>query len=157
MTKKKKSDEGEAAGGGKKKMMMMVVGALVLGGGAYKFVLAPAPAPADPAAAVVEVAPVEGETLELPEVVINLANPETRYARVGVALVLEEGIVAKDFEAEAAIAKDVILTYISKLSYEQLREPATKELAKQEMSALIREAYGDAKVVRVLFTVLVMQ
>lgn len=156
MAKKKKSDD-EAAGGGKKKMMM-VVGALVLGGGAYKFVLAPAPAaPADAGAAVVEVAPVEGETLELPEVVINLANPETRYARVGVALVLEEGIVAKDFEAEAAIAKDVILTYISKLSYEQLREPATKEQAKQEMSALIREAYGDAKVVRVLFTVLVMQ
>lgn len=160
MAKKKKGDDAEEAAGGGKKKIMMAVGALLLGGGAYKFVLAPKPAPeaaAATAAATAEVAPEEGEVLELPEVVINLANPETRYARVGVALVLEKGILAKDFEAESAIAKDVVLAYLSKLSFEQLREPATKEQAKTELSTLIREAYGDAKVVRVLFTVLVMQ
>lgn len=156
----KKNKDDDAGGGGGKRKIMMAVGALVLGAGAYKFVLAPAPAPADPAAAAAAAAavvPEEGEVLELPEVVINLADPDTRYARVGVALVLEKGIVAKDFEAESAIAKDVILSYISKLSYAQLRDPAVKDQAKVELSAQIRQAYGDAKVVRALFTVLVMQ
>lgn len=158
MAKKKKADDGENAGGAKKKKKIMTaVGILLLAGGGYKFVLAPEPAVEPAAAAAVELEPEEGEVLELPEVVINLSNPEIRYARVGVALVLEKGTAAKDFEAESAIAKDVILSYLSKLSYEQLREPATKEQAKAELAALIREAYGDAKVVRVLFTVLVMQ
>jgi flagellar protein FliL len=141
---------------GKKKVILAVV-ALAIGGGAYKFVLAPAPAASDEDVPPEALALVEGEIIELPEVVINLADPETRYARVGLALVLEEGIVAKDFEAESAIAKDVALSYLSSYTYGQLRDPALKEQAKAELSRLVREAYGDAKVVRVLWTVLVMQ
>lgn len=160
----KKTDDtatGEAkAGGGKKKKKLIIGAVAVLAlGGVYKFVLAPSPAPAEGEGeeAPEALALAEGEILELPEVVINLADPETRYARVGLALVLEEGLVAKDFELEAAIAKDVALSYLSSFTYAQLRDPVVKQQAKDELSRLVREAYGDAKVVRVLWTVLVMQ
>jgi flagellar basal body-associated protein FliL len=81
----------------------------------------------------------------------------TGYLRIGLALVLEEGTLAADFEAESAIAKDVAIGYLSSLSDEQLRTTEGRQEAKDELSAMIREAYGDAKVVRVLFTALVMQ
>jgi flagellar protein FliL len=157
----KKDDEPDEKPGGKKKGKKKLLAVLVLvvglGGGAYKFVLAPAPA-ADAEAIEDEAPPPEeGEILELPEVVINLANPETRYARVGLALVLEKGVGAKDFQAESAIAKDVVLSYLTAFTVEQLRDPAIKAQVKDELSRQIRQAYGDAKVVRVLWTVLVMQ
>lgn len=122
----------KAKGGKTKKLVLVLALAAALGAGAYKFVLAPSP-PADAEQAEQEAPPEEGEILELPEMVINLANAETRYARVGLALVLEEGIVAKDFEARSAIAKDVALSYLSAFSFEQLRDPATKEHAKAEL------------------------
>lgn len=157
MAKKPAADD-TAAAGGKKKLYVGLAAVAALGG-AYKFVLAPSPpAEAGGDAAAADVAPPEeGEILELPEVVINLADPETRYARVGLALVLEQGLVAKEFEAESAIAKDVALGYLSSFTYAQLRDPAVKQQAKDELSRQIRAAYGDEKVVRVLWTVLVMQ
>jgi flagellar protein FliL len=141
----------------KKKKLLLLVVLLAAGGGVYRFVLSSPEAAADPEAVVEEPAPEEGEILELPEAVMNLADPETRYARVGLALVLEKGVVAKDFEAQSAIAKDVALEYLSSFTHAELRDPATKQLAKDELSRRVRAAYGDEKVVRVLWTVLVIQ
>ena len=143
----------EEEGGGKKKIMM-IVGGLLLLGGVYNFVLKPAP-PAE-AMEPVEMEPVEGEIFELPEMVINLNDDEVQYVRFGVALILEEGTLAADFEAESAIAKDVVLDIVSPLSAEDLRGDAKQEI-KDEISAKVREAYGDEKVVRALITTLVMQ
>ena len=150
---KKKSEDEEEDGGGKKKIMM-IVGGLLLLGGVYNFVLKPAP-PAE-AMEPVEMEPVEGEIFELPEMVINLNDDEVQYVRFGVALILEEGTLAADFEAESAIAKDVVLDIVSPLSAEDLRGDAKQEI-KDEISAKVREAYGDEKVVRALITTLVMQ
>jgi flagellar basal body-associated protein FliL len=155
----KTADDAPGKGqGGKNKKLLLGLAAVAALGGAYKFVLAPKPpAEAEAGDVAAEVAPVEGEILELPELVINLADPETRYARIGLALVLEEGVLAEEFELEAAIAKDVALGYLSSFTYAQLRDPAVKQQAKDELSHQIRAAYGDEKVVRVLWTVLVMQ
>lgn len=157
MAKKKSDEEEEETGGGKKKLIMMVVGGLLALGGVYNFVLKPAPVVAPDALAMVEVEPVEGEILELPEMVINLDDPDVTYMRIGMAIILEEGTLAADFEAEAAIAKDVILADLSARTGAELRTGSGKQKVKEEISAKLREAYGDAKVVRVLFTALVMQ
>ncbi len=154
---KKGDDADEEEGGGKQKMMMMVGGGVLALGGVYNFVLKPAPEEAPDAMAMVEIEPVEGEILELPEMVINLSDDEVSYLRVGVALVLEEGIIAADFEAESAIAKDVILDDLSSRTASELKDSDAKQLVKEELSMRVREEYGDEKVVRVLFTALVMQ
>lgn len=156
--KKAKPAEGEEeAGGGKKKMIMGVVGVLALGG-VYNFVLKPKPAPTpEELAMIAEAEPVEGEIFELPEMVVNLNDPEVTYLKIGIALVLEEGTLAADFEPEAAIAKDVILADLTARTAAELRDPVGKQAVKDALSIEVREAYDDAKVVRVLFTGMVMQ
>ncbi len=149
------ADEEEEGGGGKKKMIM-IVGGLLAPGAVYNFVLKPAPVEEDPLA-MVDREPIEGEIFELPEMVINLQDGEVSYVRVGVAIILGEGTLAADFEAEAAIAKDVILEDLSSRTAEQLRSSEGKQDIKAELSTAIREANGDEKVIRVLFTALVMQ
>ena len=156
--KKAKNDEAEEEeGGGKSKKLPMIIGAVVVLGAVYNFVLKPSPEPMPDEMAMVEVEPIEGEIIELPEVVINIDDDVVSYVRVGVALVLEEGTLAGDFEAEAAIAKDIILDDLSGRTVPELRTPEGKQKVKEEISIKLREAYGDAKVIRMLFTVLVMQ
>ena len=156
------NEDEEEGGGGKKKLIMGVVVIAALGG-VYQFVLkSPPPAPEDGAMApevmAAEIELIEGEILELDEMILNIGGEESsRFLRIGLALVLEEGIVAKEFEMESAIAKDVAVQYLSALSSEELRSIDGQQQAKDELSVLIREAYGDEKVVRVLFTALVMQ
>jgi flagellar basal body-associated protein FliL len=159
-------DEEEEEGGGGKKKIIMAVGGLAALGGVYNFVLKPAPPPeeGEPGAmAMTETTlpvtdPIEGEIIELDEMILNIGTAdEPGFLRIGVALVLEELIIAKDFEAESAVAKDVIVHYLSSIDKDQLRTAEGRELAKEELSVLVREAYGNQKVVRVLFTALVMQ
>lgn len=154
-------EEEEEGGGGKKKIIIgfVVVAAL---GAVYQFVLKSPPPVEDgeamPEMMAAEMEPVEGEILELEEMILNIGGESSSgFLRIGLALVLEEGIVSKDFEAESAIAKDVAIQYLSSLSDDQLRSADGRQQAKDDMSTLIREAYGDEKVVRVLFTALVMQ
>ena len=99
----------------------------------------------------------EGEILELDEMILNIGGDQPGFLRIGIALVLDDMTVAKDFEAESAIAKDVAVHYLSSLDQETLRTIEGREEAKEQLSILVREAYGDEKVVRVLFTALVMQ
>jgi flagellar FliL protein len=155
--KKGKGDaEGEEEASGGKNKIVMIIGAVLALGAVYNFVLKPAPVEEDPLA-MVDPEPIEGEIYELPEMVINLQDPEVQYVRVGVALILEEGTLADDFELESAIAKDVILEDLSGRTAEELRSAQGKQDIKAELSTEIREAYGGEKVVRVLFTALVMQ
>lgn len=152
-------EEEEEEGGGGKKKIIMIVGGLVALGAVYNFVLKPSPPPDEMAMVEPEeIEPVEGEIVELDEMILNIGGEEdTVFLRVGLALVLEEMIVAKDFEAETAIAKDVAIHYLSSIERDQLRTEAGRQKVKDDLSMLVREAYGDEKVVRVLFTALVMQ
>lgn len=151
-------EEDEDGGGGKKKIVMAVVGLAALGG-VYQFVLKPAPPPEDLAAVTepVEEAPVEGEIVELEEMILNIGGETDGFLRVGLAIVLDELTPAAEFELESAIAKDVAVQYLSSLDKQQLRSDTGRIKAKDELTVLIREAYGEEKVVRVLFTALVMQ
>ena len=161
MAKKKKKaaeEEGEE-GKGKGKGKFVVIG-VVVAAALYKFVLAPAPAEEvfdgvdEQAERVVE----ECEIFPLEELVVNLTDEdESRYLRVGLALVLELGTAPDSMETEAPIAIDAAIDYLSAQSFADLREPGSKTEIRDELSARIREAYGDEKVVRVLLTTFVMQ
>ena len=158
--KKKKDDEEEEKGGGKMKIVGGVVGAILV----YRFVLAPAPAPAPvdgEAAAAEESAErevAEGLIFPMEEIVVNLSDTDAnRYLRVGMALVLEEGVAVETVEPEAPRATDAAIDYLSSQSFETLREPGSKTVIREELSTRIREAFGAEMVVRVLLTTFVMQ
>ncbi len=167
---KGKKDEGEEeeSGGGKKKIIM-IVGALALLGGVYKFVLAK---PAEPAssltpeelaammteeekAALLE--PPEGEILQMEEMIVNLAGPEETYLKIRLALVLDTLTLAEEFEHHLPIAQDVAVHYLSSLEPEELRTAEGREHVKEELTELVKEAYHEEHVLRVLITELVMQ
>lgn len=161
MAKKKKSDEeldGEESGGKSKKKLLFVVGPLLLVAVAYKFVLAPSPAAnAEETGEDTVTELEEGEVAPIPELVLNLADPEPRYLRVGLALVLEKGTTADSIQSELALASDAAIDYLSSKTYAELAAPSAKLMVKDELSVLVREAYGGEKVVRVIFTSFVMQ
>ncbi len=150
-------EEEEKKGGGKLKKLVMIGGVLGALFAVYSFVLKPTPEPMPDGIALVEPDPIEGEIIELPEMVINIEDDSVTFLRIGVAIVLEEGTLAADFEGESAIAEDIILNDLSGRSAEELRSPLGKQLVKDTLSNELRAAYGDEKVIRVLFTVLVMQ
>ncbi len=156
MAKKKAEEEEEEEEGGGGKLKFIIIGVVALGA-VYNFVLKPAPAETEMLAEPIDAELIEGEIYQLDELVLNLEDPDVGYLRVGVAIVLEEGTLAADFAAEAAIAQDVAVGYLSAQDAEDLRSAAGKTEIKQELSMLMREAYDDEKVVRVLFTSLVMQ
>jgi flagellar FliL protein len=155
--KKKKGKDEEAKKPLGKKLMPVFV--LLGAAAAYKFVLAPKPAEkaaeGEVGAAAETIA--EGPVVTLPEQVLNLADDETHYLRIGVALVLEEGTNAEHMEEELPIASDVVVDVMSAKTLDELRDPEAKAAAKEELSEKVREAYHGEKVARVIFTTFVMQ
>ncbi len=154
--KEEEVDEEEEGGGKGGKLKFAVIGLVALGA-IYNFVLKPAPEETEMMAEPMEVELIEGEIFQMEEMVLNLEDPDVGYLRIGLAVVLEEGVLAADFEMESAIARDVAVTFLSAQTVEDLRSAAGKVVIKEELSMLMREAYGDEKVIRVLFTGLVMQ
>ena len=167
MAKKKKAAAPDAEGGEEEKKgkdpKIMAVGGLIAAGLVYQFILKPAPAEAPPVldangVVVTTTIPiVEGEIFELPEMVLNIDDPEITYLRIQFALVLDDSILAKDFEKESAFAKDILVSEVGQYSASELNDPAQREALKEALSTEIREAYDNEKVVRVLITSLVMQ
>ena len=157
----------EAAAAAKKKKMM-IVGGLVAAAVVYRFVLAPGAEEVPPEALasadeVEEVIP-EGEILPVPEMTLNLApSPgdavgELHYARIGMAVVLQEGVDPVIGGTKIPIVQDVMVDTVSMLTFEELREPGALQELKVEVSRLSREAFGDDPVVaRVIFTSFVIQ
>lgn len=160
MAKKKKKAAEEEDEGKKGKKGKIVVVVLIGLAALYRFVLAPAPAEeaADGIEEQAERVIEEGDIFPMEELVVNLTDvDESRYLRVGLALVLEAGTSPDSMEAEAPIAIDAAIDYLSAQSFSDLMEPGSKSRIRDELSAQIREAYGDEKVVRILLTTFVMQ
>jgi flagellar FliL protein len=159
MAAKKKKGKGDDEE--KKPLIKKLMPVLVILGaaGAYKFVLAPKPAPkaTDGEVGAAAEAIAEGPVVTLPEQVLNLAGNENHYLRIGVALILEEGTTAESMTEELPIASDVVVDVMSAKTPEELRDPEAKTTAKEELSTKVREAYHDEKVARVIFTTFVMQ
>lgn len=170
----KKKDEGddedEESGGGGKKKIIMVVLALAAAGGVYKFVLAK---PANPAAELTpeQVAaqvseeqikealdPKEGEIAPMEEMILNLSGPKGGYLKIRLALVLQEGTLAEEFEkTELPIAADVAVQYLSSQTVDTFATAEGRARVKEDLSKQVRAAYHEEKVVRVLITALVTQ
>lgn len=169
MAKKKKQDDAPAAdaevteggGGGaaKSSKIVPIAAVLAMAFAGYGAFLKPAPtaAPAPTAMAFEEAAPAEGAIHELEEMVINLAGGDVTYLRVGIAIVLTEEEDPAMFEADQAIAKDVVIELLGTKESADFEAGPARQAVKQQLTDAMVEAYGDERVVRVLFTGLVMQ
>ena len=154
----------EAEKGGKKKLVIGVVAALVVAGGAYKFVLAPKPEPAattEGAAAKVE-EEIPGVAVPLEPITLNLRDG--RYLKVGLAFVVPEGGGgghggSEDPKVRFASALDSAIEVLGGRTFEELVTPAGREDAKKALLEHFHEdeESPDHDIQDVLFTQFVMQ
>ncbi len=155
----KSSDESESDEKPKKSKVkdpkILGIGGVLIAGLVYQFALKGPPPEAE--MEMVDPEPVEGAIVELEEMVLNLEDDDVNYLRVGVAVVLTDLEDPAMFEADEAIAKDVIVDYIGSRTSEDFAPGEPRQQTKEELSELMVDAYGDDRVVRVLFTALVMQ
>jgi len=150
-----KTDEEEAPKKSKvKDPKILGIGGIVIAALVYQFALK---APPETEMVVEDPEPVEGAIVELDEMVLNLEDENASYLRVGVAVVLTDLEDPALFEADEAIAKDVIVDYLGSRTSEDFAPGEARSDTKEELSELMVEAYGDDRVIRVLFTALVMQ
>lgn len=155
-------EEAAAAAAAKKKKM---IGGVIAAGLIYRFVLsggAEEPAPEALAAVAEEVAPPadEGEILAIPEMTLNLADEETpRFARIGVAVVLELDVDPVVAGTKLPLVQDVVVRIVSAMTYDELRAPGAKDELKELISEQAREEFNTETVsmTRILFTSFVMQ
>ena len=155
MADKSDDDKEEVKKSKVKDPKILGIGGVIIAALVYQFALkAPPPETEMPEP---EPETVEGPIVELEEMVLNLEDEDASYLRVGVAVVLTELEDPAMFEADQAIAKDVIVDYLGSRTAADLAPGEARQATKEELSKLMVEAYGEERVVRVLFTALVMQ
>jgi len=153
-------EELEAAAAAKKKKM--IIGGVIAAGLVYRFVLSGGAAEAPEAMAsveepVVEVI-VEGEIIPIPEMTLNLADLDVpRFARIGLAVVLQEGEDPVIAATKMPLVQDVVVDVVGSMTFDELREPGAKTALKEEISQLSRDAFAGELVSRVIFTSFVIQ
>ncbi len=138
-----------------KKMIIVVVVALLAGAGAYKTVLAKPPAEAAPKPKV------EGSVYVMPkEFLVNLADG--RYAKLQVALVLEEAVAAGEghgaatppegygAEPQEAVVRDIITDTLTDASDKDLIDREGRETIKKKIVNAIKK-HTDVHIEDVLF------
>jgi flagellar FliL protein len=138
-----------------KKMIIVVVVALLAGAGAYKTVLAKPPAEAAPKPKV------EGSVYVMPkEFLVNLADG--RYAKLQVALVLEEAVAAGEghgaatppegygAEPQEAVVRDIITDTLTDASDKDLIDRDGREKIKKQILKAIKK-HTDVHIEDVLF------
>ncbi|MGI9607351.1 MAG: flagellar basal body-associated FliL family protein [Acidimicrobiales bacterium] len=158
MAEEENAEEEAAAAAAKKKKM--IIGGVLAAGAIYRFVLSGGAAEEVPEAmaAVEEVDVAEGEILPIPEMTLNLADPEAlHFARIGLAAVLLEGEDPVIAEGKLPIIQDIVIDVVGNRTFAELREPGIKNILRDEISEKTREAFDGETVSRVIFTSFVMQ
>lgn len=142
----------------KKRRRLLLVGVvvLVLGVGAGYMLMSGADAEATDEDA--EPAPVEeGEIVDVGTLTTNLAGQSSRYARVGVGLVLTADADTATVESRLPLVKDAVITEISRHGAEELQGDAGVRTLRDGIGASVTGLFDDGEVVRVVLTELLVQ
>ncbi|MCC5948837.1 MAG: flagellar basal body-associated FliL family protein [Nitriliruptoraceae bacterium] len=123
---------------------------LLLGGGAaWWFLGSDADAAEEP---VIE----EGEILVLEAQTTSLGLSQTVHARVGVAVVLAEGVRSDDVRPRIPLLQDALIQELSQMSAEQLRSTEGAEELRSQLTVNAQRIWDEETVVRVVLTELVV-
>jgi flagellar FliL protein len=122
-------DDGVAKTRGRQKILALVVLLLASAGGAYWFLLRPAPEPAEPE---------PGEVLALEAIQVNLEAGH--YLRVGIALQLSAEVTE---EVDGSKALDAVIDVYTGERLERLAEAQGREELREVLVESIVELYED--------------
>lgn len=135
--------------------LLAVIVLVVLGVGGYLFLggAGASPTEADPT----EAPDVEGAIVEVGTLTTNLAGPSPRYARVGIALVLDATADPAAVEARVALVKDAAISEIGSSDAAALQTAEGTEALRQGLARRVAELFPDGEVLRVVLTELLVQ
>lgn len=139
-----------------KKLMIMIAGGIVLlgGGGGAAYYLTQSD---DPTAVVEEPAGL----LELEQFLTNVHDPSgERYARLTVKLAIVPRPRADEIKADSLVMarmRDGVLTLITGKTFEELSDPAGKEIFRAEIQQRLNSLVEDGRIREVLFSDFVVQ
>lgn len=151
--KKEKPEKGEGGGGGMKKIILMVAPALAVGAGMF-FFLGGGGAEAGPTTTL---APVEGGVLPVDTLTVNITGEESRYARVGFAVVLDSLADPTVVEGRLPLLQDAALSIMVKYDSATLQSADGQEQLRQELSDASVALFPDGEVLRAVLTELIVQ
>lgn len=148
--------EGRSNKPGKRKKLIVLVMMAVLAGGGGFFAMRTLSAPAS---ATPEVAPtpIEGAVIDVAEMTASLPGELPHLARVGFAVVLEEGVDPATVTPRFALLKDAAVTELAESSAELLITPEGVDDLRARLTGRAVEVYPDGEVLRVVLTQLVVQ
>ncbi|HEX7098640.1 MAG TPA: flagellar basal body-associated FliL family protein [Acidimicrobiia bacterium] len=133
----------------KKSRLLIPVVVLALGGagfGGYMFAGGASAAPPP------TTQPAEGEVVEVGVLTVTLPGPDAHYARVGLAVVLVEGVTEDAVAGRFPLVKDAAISILAGKTPDDFRTPAGLERLRRELSGIAQEIYPDGEVLRVVLT-----
>ena len=138
---------------GKKRLLVIgVLLVVLLGGGAAGWFLLLAPD-----AEAIEASPEEGTILTLEPLTTTLGQSGLRHARVGIAVVLADGVDPLPITEKQALLKDALLREVATMDADRLRSAEGSEQLRSQLSRDARAIWGDDVVLRVVLTELLVQ
>ena len=149
--------EAEEKKGGKKKLIIGVVGAVAVAGGAYFFLMGGGGEEADPEAATTTTVAAEGAVIEAGQLTVNLADEETRYARLNFAVVLSMGADSAVVGERIPLLQDAALSLLTGYTSDDLLGPEGLDRLRGDLSESALEIYANGEVLRVVLTEVIVQ
>jgi flagellar basal body-associated protein FliL len=132
-------------------LLLGVVTVTALGAGVFFFAFAGGEAEAGPPPVV------EGAVVDVAEMTLNLAGPQTHYARVAFAAVLDEKADESKVKLRFPLLKDAAITEVGTFTAEVLRTPEGVEQLRERLTEQAVALYSEGEVVRIVLTELVVQ
>lgn len=99
-----------------------------------------------------EVEPAEGEVVEVGVLTVTLAGAGSNYARVGLAVVLAEGLGPDAVSGRLPLVKDAAISVLAGKTPDDFRTPDALARLRRQLTDIAREIYPDGEVLRVVLT-----
>lgn len=140
----------------RRKLVIILAAVLLAGGGAAVVVPGLLGGSAEASAETVE-EPTEGLVVPLEPMTASIGGAQAGYVRLGIALVLVEGITAEQVTDRFPLVQDAALSALSQYEPAQLRTPEGIETLRADLGDRVRAIYADGEVLRVVLTELLVQ
>lgn len=134
----------------KKSQLLIPLLVIALGGAGFGgYVLGAKSAGAAPPE---EVEPAEGEVVEVGVLTVSLAGAGSNHARVGLAVVLAEGLGPDAVSGRLPLVKDAAISVLAGKTPDDFRTPDALARLRGQLTDIAREIYPDGEVLRVVLT-----
>lgn len=140
----------------KKKLFAIIGGVVVLLVGGYMFLGGGGEADPDSMETTTTIA-VEGAVIEAEQMTVNLADSDTRYARIRWAVVLPADGDSTTVGERFPLLKDAVLGVVSQYTADDLRGPEGLDSLRADLSDEAQVVWPNGEVLRVVITEVLVQ